>query len=148
MLLTCVNIDRQPAICTAHKRTCRERPVCRSAGLRNKKKHLTKVPHACNKTKTERHMGRSLQNGVMVVLFMLLSSLCPLLHLLLPPTISIRCRRRVSGTGNQLAGCLPGRPELQHVAGCKILFFSMATQNLHPPKNQPLSPLIESSWSS
>ena len=44
--------------------------------------------------------------------------LCSLRRPLLHPTISTRCRRRVSGTGNQLAGCLPGRPESQHVVGC------------------------------
>ena len=89
------------------KMVCRERPVCRSVGMQQNKK----------------------RNDTWVVPYKMLYLLCSFypLHflyskhlrcLLLHPTIFIRGRRRVSGTGNRLAGCLPGRPESQHVVGC------------------------------
>ena len=140
--LTCVNMAHSRQIGTSHKRIYRERPVCRSAELqRNQKTTPHEVFHKVQQ-KTERHMGRSLQGGVMVVLFMVLHFLCSMCSRCLCYVLSIfiRCRRRVSGTGNPLAGCLPGRPELQHVAGC----IKISTRLNGTPK----IPLIESSWGS
>ena len=120
----------------------------------------------------ERHMGRSLQNGwwlhnMPFTFFAFFALLCPLesLHFLytiipggllcslrrplLHPTISIRGRRRVSGTGNQLAGCLPGRPDSQHGFGYKILSsLKRLHKNSTHQRINPESPLIESSGSS
>ena len=126
---------------TLHKRTCRERPVCRSAGLqRNRKATHGLFRRITIEQKTERHMGRSLQNGGLVVLleFFAFFVLRTLGAFCVPYIFCIPCALSYLQpflSGAKIGQAQFGRPKLQHVAG----YAGISTNQRILPK----SPLLK-----
>ena len=109
LILILREYDKMPVLVCAIVTYSRQAPrIIESAAESQQNK--TGTTHGSFPTK----WGRLLRFKFFIPFVALWLPLCPLLH----SSISIRCRRRVSGIGQPLATDRPGRPESQHGFGC------------------------------